>query len=175
MSRSAPTSAKRWPIGQVVFCPGRGMGTIVGRDARRPLQTACTYLTIRYEHPAKTVLVPEDRAGELGVRRPAGEPEVKRALAVLSTPPSCTRDGWQPRLADNTAKLRSGDLCAIAEVLRDLTNRAADSALRMQERSQRLQAFNSLQGQLRHALTLHDDEARKILTELLPAVTVPQV
>jgi RNA polymerase-interacting CarD/CdnL/TRCF family regulator len=66
-----------WEIGAAVFCPGRGLGLVVGRAVCAPLGTPREYLTIYVQRVGMTIRVPVDRAAELGLRPPASPQELK--------------------------------------------------------------------------------------------------
>jgi CarD family transcriptional regulator len=81
------------------------------------------------------ILVPVERCGDIGLRDVVGQEEVAKIFELLSTP--CEpkeREPWTRRLRGFSEKIRSGNIFDLAEVLRDLSNIAAQKPLSFGER-----------------------------------------
>lgn len=164
----APAPTQRWMIGDAVFCPGRGVGSIVDRGPRAASKATRVYLTVAYGHPPMRVLVPENRATELGLRTPTSSEDLARALKRLGTATESATKDWKRRIVETTVKLRSGDVDATVDVLGELSLRRARKPLGIQEQEQRAQAFKMLQTQLAYAFDLDRETAASTLALLLP-------
>ena len=67
-----------------------------------------------------TLRVPVAQARAAGLRKLAGQKELAQVLAILSSRPRVSRLMWAKRAQEYLAKINSGDLAALAEVVRDL-------------------------------------------------------
>ena len=67
-----------------------------------------------------TLRVPTAKIGSVGMRKLAEPPIVKRALETLKGRARIKRTMWSRRAQEYEAKINSGDIVAIAEVVRDL-------------------------------------------------------
>ena len=67
-----------------------------------------------------TLRVPTMKVAAVGMRKLAEEPMVRRALETLKGRARIKRTMWSRRAQEYEAKINSGDIVAIAEVVRDL-------------------------------------------------------
>ena len=67
-----------------------------------------------------TLRVPTSKIASVGMRKLAETPMVKRALETLKGRARIKRTMWSRRAQEYEAKINSGDLVSIAEVVRDL-------------------------------------------------------
>src|ERR1700693_1876901 len=67
-----------------------------------------------------TLRVTTSKIASVGMRKLAEAPMVRRALETLKGRPRVKRTMWSRRAQEYEAKINSGDLISIAEVVRDL-------------------------------------------------------
>ena len=67
-----------------------------------------------------TLRVPTNKAESVGMRKLSSDKTLKESLDVLKTKPKVKRTMWSRRAQEYEAKINSGDLISIAEVVRDL-------------------------------------------------------
>ena len=84
----------------------------------RPLQLEL--FVVRFVRDKMILKVPTPKAASVGMRRLADAPAVKAALDTLTGRARVKRTMWSRRAQEYEAKINSGDLKAIAEVVRDL-------------------------------------------------------
>jgi len=75
---------------------------------------------ITFEHEKMTLRVPTKRAAASGLRPLAANDVVTQALTTLKGRARIKRTMWSRRAQEYEAKINSGDLISIAEVVRDL-------------------------------------------------------
>ena len=75
---------------------------------------------ITFDKDKMTLRVPTGKSQSVGMRKLADEATVKRALETLKGRARIKRTMWSRRAQEYEAKINSGDLIAIAEVVRDL-------------------------------------------------------
>merc|ERR1711991_778868 len=80
---------------------------------------------ISFEKDKMTLRVPTNKAVEIGMRSLSSPDVVDRALTTLKGKAKVKRAMWSRRAQEYEQKINSGDLIAIAEVVRDL-HRADD-------------------------------------------------
>jgi CarD family transcriptional regulator len=67
-----------------------------------------------------TLRVPTNKAESVGMRKLSSDKTLKEALDTLKGKPKVKRTMWSRRAQEYEAKINSGDLVSIAEVVRDL-------------------------------------------------------
>lgn len=157
-----------WAVGDTVFCPSRGLGLITDRSTRSPLGVAREYLTILIAANRMTIMVPLDEADGIGLRAPATQPALQLALDVLSQPPPEETGAWQARIKINERKLCDGTLLEAAEVVRDLSWRAAERRLGVRDKECLETGRERIEGQLAHAFDVDVTSAHTMVSDPLP-------
>ncbi|MFM8395187.1 MAG: CarD family transcriptional regulator [Acidobacteriota bacterium] len=109
-------------IGQKVIYPNHGVATIEQIESRQFQGNSQEFYLLRLQANNSVVMVPVQNAVTIGIRRLLLQRECRDLmdlLQVLIEPPSA-RD-WKDRFRGFTTAMRSGDIFAIAEVLKILT------------------------------------------------------
>jgi RNA polymerase-interacting CarD/CdnL/TRCF family regulator len=162
------SNPQTWDVGDTVFCPARGLGTVTDRGTRSPLGTPREYLTIEVARNRMTIMVPLDEVEAIGLRKPASRPALRNALEVLSQPRGEESDAWQARSKVNERKLHDGALLDTAEVVRDLSWRAAEKPLGVRDRQMLATGRERIEGQLAHAFKIDETSAHVMVSDPLP-------
>ena len=66
------------------------------------------------------VMVPVENSDEVGVRPIIDETKLQDVLSVLGEDPTPMQPNWNKRSRENLDKLKTGDLCKVADVVRNL-------------------------------------------------------
>ncbi|MFV0293842.1 MAG: CarD family transcriptional regulator [Paracoccus sp. (in: a-proteobacteria)] len=103
-----------------VVYPAHGVGKIVSIEEQEVAGMALEMFVISFERDKMTLRVPTARATEIGMRGLASRDLVDQALATLKGKARVKRAMWSRRAQEYEQKINSGDLLAIAEVVRDL-------------------------------------------------------
>ena len=80
---------------------------------------------LRFEKERMTLRVPVNKVESIGMRKLSSDKTLREALDTLKGKPKVKRTMWSRRAQEYEAKINSGDLVSIAEVVRDL-HRASD-------------------------------------------------
>lgn len=107
-------------IGEKISYPMHGAGIIVGIEEQVILDKKRSYYVLRISHGDMKVMVPVDNSEEIGVRDIIDESKLQEVLEVLSSESSPMEGNWNKRSRENMDKLKTGDLCLVAEVVRNL-------------------------------------------------------
>ncbi|KPQ07637.1 MAG: CarD family transcriptional regulator [Rhodobacteraceae bacterium HLUCCA12] len=103
-----------------VVYPAHGVGKIVSIEEREIAGMQLELFVISFEKDKMTLRVPTDKAAQVGMRSLSSPDIVSKALATLRGKARVKRAMWSRRAQEYEQKINSGDLLAIAEVVRDL-------------------------------------------------------
>jgi CarD family transcriptional regulator len=105
---------------EYVVYPTHGVGRIVAIEEREIAGSKLELFVITFEKDKMTLRVPTSKTKNAGMRKLSDEMVVARALETLKGRARIKRTMWSRRAQEYEAKINSGDLVAIAEVVRDL-------------------------------------------------------
>jgi CarD family transcriptional regulator len=103
-----------------IVYPAHGVGRIVAIEEEEIAGIALELFVIQFEKDKMTLRVPTGKSQSVGMRKLADEGIVKRAMETLKGKARIKRTMWSRRAQEFEAKINSGDLISIAEVVRDL-------------------------------------------------------
>ena len=107
-------------IGDHVVYPAHGVGQIQGIETQEVAGLSLEVYVITFDHEKMTLRVPTRKAKTAGLRPLAAGDVVTQALTTLKGRARVKRTMWSRRAQEYEAKINSGDLISIAEVVRDL-------------------------------------------------------
>jgi CarD family transcriptional regulator len=119
---TAKKTAQRsgFKTGEFIVYPAHGVGKIVGIDTQEVAGLKLDLFVISFVKDKMTLRVPVTKAAAVGMRKLADAATVKKALETVRGRARIKRTMWSRRAQEYEAKINSGDLIAIAEVVRDL-------------------------------------------------------
>jgi CarD family transcriptional regulator len=156
----------RFTEGQTVVHPHHGPATIRQITTRTVRATESRYLMLEVRDKDLVVGVPVDNADIVGLRTVFSPAEVDRLFAVLREPTGPEETQWARRIKDSQEKLRSGDIYAVARVVRNLIRRAERGHLSPVEKSMLKYAKQPLVTELSLALALDSADAEALVDSL---------
>ncbi|MEH0070446.1 CarD family transcriptional regulator [Pannonibacter sp. Pt2-lr] len=106
--------------GEHIVYPAHGVGQITAIEEQSVAGYALELLVISFEKDKMTLRVPVAKIASVGMRKLADAAAVKKALETVRGRPRVKRTMWSRRAQEYEAKINSGDLLAISEVVRDL-------------------------------------------------------
>ena len=107
-------------VGDHVVYPAHGVGQIQGIETQSVAGLTLEVYVITFDHEKMTLRVPTAKAKTAGLRPLAEGDVVSKALTTLKGRARIKRTMWSRRAQEYEAKINSGDLISIAEVVRDL-------------------------------------------------------
>jgi CarD family transcriptional regulator len=107
-------------IGEIVVYASHGVGRITAIEEQEVAGFKLQVFIIFFEKDKMTVRVPIAKAASSGLRKLVEPAVVETVLEVLSGRARAKRGMWARRGQEYEAKINSGDLMLLAEVLRDL-------------------------------------------------------
>ncbi|PIE10240.1 MAG: CarD family transcriptional regulator [Rhodobacterales bacterium] len=103
-----------------VVYPAHGVGKIVSIEKEEVAGFALELFVISFEKDKMTLRVPTNKATETGLRSLSSPDVVAHAMKTLKGKAKVKKAMWSRRAQEYEQKINSGDLIAIAEVVRDL-------------------------------------------------------
>jgi CarD family transcriptional regulator len=114
------TSGHDFSVGDHVVYPAHGVGEVKAIESQSVAGMELEVYVITFDHEKMTLRVPTKRAVTSGLRPLAANDVVTQALTTLKGRARVKRTMWSRRAQEYEAKINSGDLISIAEVVRDL-------------------------------------------------------
>lgn len=105
---------------EYVVYPTHGVGRIVGIEEETIAGMSLELFVINFEKDKMTLRVPTAKSATAGMRKLSEDAIVSKAFDTLKGRARVKRTMWSRRAQEYEAKINSGDLVAIAEVVRDL-------------------------------------------------------
>ncbi|BCB17874.1 hypothetical protein OCUBac02_07680 [Bosea sp. ANAM02] len=106
--------------GEYVVYPSHGVGQITAIEEQEVAGFKLELFVVSFAKDKMTLRVPTAKAASVGLRKLADGDAVAKALTTLTGRARIKRTMWSRRAQEYEAKINSGDLVAIAEVVRDL-------------------------------------------------------
>lgn len=105
---------------EYVVYPAHGVGQIISVEEQEVAGFALELFVITFEKDKMTLRVPTNKATEVGMRSLSSPDVIAHAMKTLKGKAKVKRAMWSRRAQEYEQKINSGDLIAIAEVVRDL-------------------------------------------------------
>ena len=106
--------------GESIVYPAHGVGQIVAIEEQEVAGHKLELFVIDFEKDKMRLKVPVTKAMNIGMRKLSETDFVERSLKVVQGRARVKRTMWSRRAQEYDAKINSGDLISIAEVVRDL-------------------------------------------------------
>lgn len=114
------SSKKLFRAGQHIVYPAHGVGEVIGIEQEVIAGFDIEVYVVKFEQDKMTLRVPTDKAESSGMRALSNELVLKDAFTTLKGRARIKRTMWSRRAQEYEAKINSGDLILVAEVVRDL-------------------------------------------------------
>ena len=115
-------------IGDKIVYPMHGAGTIDAIEEKDILGEKHNYYIIKMPGEVK-VMVPTDKAEEVGVRNIINKEEAAKVMSILGENETEMSQNWNKRYRDNMDKMKSGDIYEVADVVRNLSFKQKEKGL----------------------------------------------
>ncbi|HEX3116363.1 MAG TPA: CarD family transcriptional regulator [Bradyrhizobium sp.] len=114
------TQRQGFKTNEFVVYPAHGVGQILAIEDQEIAGAKLELFVINFMKDKMTLRVPTAKVANVGMRKLSEPALVKRALDTLKGRARVKRTMWSRRAQEYEAKINSGDIVAIAEVVRDL-------------------------------------------------------
>jgi CarD family transcriptional regulator len=120
MTAKKTTQRQGFKTNEFIVYPAHGVGQIMAIEEQEVAGAKLELFVINFVKDKMTLRVPTAKIVSVGMRKLAEPAMVKRALETLKGRARIKRTMWSRRAQEYEAKINSGDIVAIAEVVRDL-------------------------------------------------------
>jgi CarD family transcriptional regulator len=120
MTTKKATQRQGFKTNEFIVYPAHGVGQILAIEEQEIAGAKLELFVINFIKDKMTLRVPTSKIASVGMRKLAEPALVKRALETLKGRARIKRTMWSRRAQEYEAKINSGDIVAIAEVVRDL-------------------------------------------------------
>lgn len=150
---AAKSNKTSYSVGDYVVYPKHGVGHIIDIEKEEIAGISLELYVIRFEKERMTLRVPMNKVISSGMRRLSNESKLEEAFTTLKGRARIKRTMWSRRAQEYEAKINSGDLISIAEVVRDLHRKDDQPEQSYSER----QIYESALGRLARELAAVED------------------
>jgi CarD family transcriptional regulator len=152
---------------EFVVYPAHGVGRIVGIEEQEIAGMSLELFVITFDKEKLTLRVPTGKLASVGMRKLADDGVVKKAMDTLKGRARVKRTMWSRRAQEYVAKINSGDLVSIAEVVRDLFRSEAQPEQSYSERQLYEDALDRMARELAAVEKIDERGAMQRITEVL--------
>ncbi|MBS9476067.1 CarD family transcriptional regulator [Ancylobacter radicis] len=153
--------------GEHIVYPSHGVGRITAIEEQEVAGFKLELFVIQFEKDKMTLRVPVPKIATVGMRKLSDAVVMKKALETLKGRARVKRTMWSRRAQEYEAKINSGDLIAISEVVRDLYRSDAQPEQSYSERQLYEAALDRMARELAAVENLTETEAIKQIEQNL--------
>lgn len=161
--------AKSFLVDQKVVYPSQGVGVIRSIVQKKFKDSKIPYYVIYLEVTDMTIMVPVDKAVELGIRSTVSRDEALKALELIGENYEPIPSDWKMRYQMNLDLLKKGSVRDIASIVRSLYHRSKVKELPILERKLYDSALKLLEDELAISLRKSREEVENMIFARLEA------
>lgn len=149
-------------VGDKIVYPMHGAGTIDAIEEKDILGEKQSYYIIKMPGEVK-VMVPTNRAEQIGVRNIIGKDEASKVMEILEENETEMSANWNKRYRDNMDKMKSGSIYEVADVVRNLSFKQKEKGLSTGEKKMLTNAKQILVSELVLAEHASENEVEDLI------------
>ncbi|MDR2433727.1 MAG: CarD family transcriptional regulator [Treponema sp.] len=155
--------AKSFQINQKVVYPSQGVGMIQSIVQKKFRDSKIPYYVIYLEVTDMTIMVPVDKAAELGIRPTVSRDEALKAMELIGEDYEPIPSDWKMRYQMNLDLLKKGSVKDIASIVRSLYHRSKVKELPILERKLYDSALKLLEDEVAISLRKSREEVENMI------------
>jgi CarD family transcriptional regulator len=168
MSIAKKTAQRQgFKTGEAIVYPAHGVGRITAIEEQEIAGFKLELFVVAFEKDKTVLRVPTAKAITVGMRKLAEPKLITRSLEVLTGRARVKRTMWSRRAQEYEAKINSGDLIAVAEVVRDLYRSEAQPEQSYSERQLYEAALDRVVREISTVNRITETEALKLIEQSL--------
>lgn len=153
--------------GEHIIYPAHGLGKITAIEEQEIAGFKLELFVVSFMKEKMTLRVPVAKVAQVGMRKLSDAAAIQKSLDVLTGRARIKRTMWSRRAQEYEAKINSGDIIAVAEVVRDLYRSEAQPEQSYSERQLYEAALDRLMSEISAVEEITDTESlKKIETNL---------
>ncbi len=110
----------QYSVGDFIVYPSHGVGEITAIQTFEIAEEKLEMYNVIFDKEKMTLKIPTVKAKEIGIRKVSSRNEMKKTLEILKSKAKIRRTMWSRRAQEYEAKINSGILIELTEVVRDL-------------------------------------------------------
>jgi CarD family transcriptional regulator len=154
-------------VNDLIVYPAHGVGRVTQIEEQEIAGAKLELYIVDFEKEKLRLKVPTGRAEQKGMRRLSDKAQIEQALKVLKGRARIKRTMWSRRAQEYDAKINSGDLISVAEVVRDLYRSERQPEQSYSERQLFEQALERMAREIAAVKKIDDDQSIKELEDYL--------
>ena len=169
MTTAKKSAANRlgFKTGEAIVYPAHGVGRITAIEEQEVAGFKLELFVVAFEKDKMVLKVPVAKAATVGMRKLAEPALVTKALEILTGRARVKRTMWSRRAQEYEAKINSGDLISVAEVVRDLFRSEAQPEQSYSERQLYEAALDRVVREISSVNKITETEALKLIEQSL--------
>ena len=162
-ARPASGPRQGFKVSEFVVYPAHGVGQIVAVEDQEVAGFRLELFVINFAKDKMTLRVPTSKVAGVGMRKLSDPDVARRSLEILTGRARIKRTMWSRRAQEYEAKINSGDINAIAEVVRDLYRSEAQPEQSYSERQLYEAALDRIMREIAAVQKLSEIDALKLI------------
>jgi CarD family transcriptional regulator len=156
-------------VSDFVVYPAHGVGQILAIEEQTIAGASLEFFVIYFAKSKLTLRAPTRKAANVGIRKLSDPAAIHRVRSTLSQRPNKARGNWSRLAQEYSSKINSGDIIALAEVMRDLYRPTHNLGQSFSERQLYASALARLSGEVALVDGITEEEAARELEEVVSA------
>ncbi len=142
-------------LGDKVVYPMHGAGVIESVESKEVLGETKNYYVLKMPIGEMKLMIPVDNVNNIGLRNIIDQDSVEEVIDILKEGAVLNDSNWNKRYRDNLLKMKTGDIYAVAQVVRDLTFRDREKGLSTGEKKMLISARQMIVSEI--ALSINEE------------------
>ncbi|MDO4545797.1 MAG: CarD family transcriptional regulator [Bacillota bacterium] len=156
-----------YKIGDKIVYPMHGAGIIEQIEKREILGKIKEYYILNVSCGDMGIMIPVDNCDKIGIRPIVSKERLAQIIAVLGQDSSEMSDNWNKRHRENMKQMKTGDIGAVAEIVRNLTRMDSIKKLSTGEKKMLTNARRILQSELMLIEEIDEEKAAGIIDKAI--------
>ena len=152
---------------EFVVYPGHGVGQITAIEVQTVAGFSLEFFVVYFSKSKLRARVPTQKAAGIGLRKLSSPAEIEQVRRTVSQTAPKARTNWARLTKEYEAKIKSGEILALAEVIRDLHPRSTQPEQSYSERQLYATALDRLSAEVAIVEDIAEEKAALELESLL--------
>ncbi|MDR0999169.1 MAG: CarD family transcriptional regulator [Treponema sp.] len=157
------TKEQSFQINQKVVYPSQGVGIVTSVEEKEFKSQKILYYVIYLEVSDMTIMVPVEKAEDLGIRPIVPMEDAQKALDLIGEDYEPIPSDWKLRYQMNLDLLKKGSVSDIAMIVRSLYHRSKVKELPILERKLYDSALKLLEDEISYSLHKNREEVENLI------------
>jgi CarD family transcriptional regulator len=162
-----PANSLGFKKNEFIVYPAHGVGQITAIEVQTIAGTSLEFFVVYFAKSKMKARVPTQKAAGNGVRKLSSPAAIEQVRRILGQSARKARGNWAQLTKEYEAKIKSGEITALAEVIRDLHRRDTTSEQSYSERQLYAAALDRLSAEVALVECITEEEAASGLESLL--------